>query len=252
MIGGRADILSVHAVNPNQTERSITTMATNVLVADLLFPKRNEYVRGSVKKENVERMRAAITGKDWPFPAILVRKLDKPEKRKGKEYRLKIVDGVTRTTVALLEKRKEIPANVEKMSDVESDITQLSTNLSHGLLVDRKHRDAWARYLVKERKVPVAKLAKELHMTERSVFRMVKGTQTKDTPRKKATKRAASAANTKSEEGMEWTAGSFYSQLHALAKSTKGHAEAITEYGKTNKDKLAPWLDPFMDLLAGN
>jgi hypothetical protein len=227
-------------------------MATTVLVADILFPKRNEYVRGSVKKDNVDRMRASITGKDWPFPPILLRRLDKPEKRKGKEYTLKLVDGVTRTTVALLEKRKDIPATIQKMSDVDSDITQLSTNLSHGLLVDRKHRDAWARYLVKERKVPVGKLAKELHMTERSVFRMVKGTQTKSTPRKKATKRNASAANTASEEGMEWTAGAFYSQLHALVKSTKGHAEAITEYGKTNKDKLAPWLDSFMDLLAGN
>lgn len=228
-------------------------MATNVLVADLLFPKRNEYVRGSVKKDNVDRIRAAITGKDWPFPPILVRRLDKPEKRKGKEYRLKIVDGVTRTTVALLEKRKDIPATIEKMTDVESDITQLSTNLSHGLLVDRKHRDAWARYLVKERKVPVGKLAKELHMTERSVFRMVKGTQTKSTPRKKATKRGAGGNGAGAErEEMEWTAGAFFSQLHALAKSTKGHAEAITEYGKTNKDKLAPWLDAFMDLLAGN
>ena len=57
-------------------------MAQNVLVADLLFPKRNEYVRGSVKKDNVDRMRAAITGRDWPFPPILVRRLDKPEKRR--------------------------------------------------------------------------------------------------------------------------------------------------------------------------
>jgi len=228
-------------------------MATTVLVADILFPKRNEYVRGSVKKDNVDRMRAAITGKDWPFPPILLRRLDKPEKRKGKEYTLKLVDGVTRTTVALLEKRKDIPATIQKMSDVESDITQLSTNLSHGLLVDRKHRDAWARYLVKERKVPVGKLAKELHMTERSVFRMVKGTQTKSTPRKKATKRSAGGNGASAErEEMEWTAGAFYAQLHALAKSTKGHAEAITEYGKANKDKLAPWLDSFMDLLAGN
>lgn len=226
-------------------------MAQNILVADLLFPKRNEYVRGSVKKDNVDRMRAAITGRDWPFPPILVRRLDKPEKRKGKEYKLKIVDGVTRTTVALLEKRKEIPADIQKMSDVESDITQLSTNLTHGLLVDRKHRDAWVRYLVKERKVPVGKLAKELHMTERSVFRMAKGTQTKSTPRKTATKRG-SGNGASAERETEWTAAAFYSQLHALAKSTKGHAEAITEYGKTNKDKLAPWLDSFMDLLAGN
>jgi len=227
-------------------------MVTNILVADLLFPKRNEYVRGSVKKDNVDRMRASITGKDWPFPAIVVRRLDKPEKRKGKEYKLKIVDGVTRTTVALLEKRKEIPCDIQKMTDVESDVMQLSTNLSHGLLVDRKHRDAWARYLVKERKVPVGKLAKELHMTERSVFRMVKGTQTKSTPRKKATKRGGGNGASPEREEMEWTAAAFYSQLHALVKSTKGHAEAITEYGKTNKDKLAPWLDSFMDLLAGN
>lgn len=224
-------------------------MAQNVLVADLLFPKRTEYVRGSVKKDNVDRMRAAITGKDWPFPPILIRRLDTPEKRKGKAYTLKIVDGVTRTTVALLEKRKEIPATIEKMTDVESDITQLSTNLTHGLLVDRKHRDAWVRYLTKERKVPVAKLAKELHMTERSVFRMAKGTQTKVGPRK--ARGGGEAASAKMQMQAEWTAADFYSQLHALAKSTKGHAEGITEYGKTHKDKLAAWLDSFMDLLAG-
>lgn len=229
-------------------------MATNILVADLLFPKRTEYVRGSVKKENVERMRAVITGKDWPFPPILVRRLDKPEKRKGKEYKLKIVDGVTRTTVALMEKRKEIPADIQKMSDVESDVTQLSTNLSHGLLIDKKHRDAWVRFLVKERKVKVPTLAKLLHMTERSVFRMVRGTATKDGPRKKAVKKTAATngAGTAAQDESAWTAADFYSQLHAIAKSTKGHAEAITEYGKTHKDKLASWLDPFMDLLAGS
>lgn len=228
-------------------------MTQNVLVADLLFPKRTEYVRGSVKKDNVDRMRAAITGRDWPFPPILVRRLDKPEKRKGKEYRLKIVDGVTRTTIALLEKRKNIPATIQKMSAVESDITQLSMNLSHGLLVDRKHRDAWARYLVKEHKVPVSKLAKDLHMTERSVFRMVKGTQTKTGPRQSSRgKTSGDAAGEKARLQAEWTAADFYSQLHAIAKSAKGHAEAITEYGKVNKDKLAPWLDAFMDLLAGS
>lgn len=225
---------------------------TQVLVADLLFPKRAEYVRGSVKRENVERMRAAITGKDWPFPAILVRKLDKPEKRKGKEYTLKIVDGVTRSTVALLEKRKTIPATIEKMSDVESDIAQLRTNLAHGLLVDKKHRDAWVRYLIVEKKVSPKKLAGELHMTERSIFRMKKGTQTKSGPRKKATRRVAGSAVSVRETPREWSAADFYAQLHALAKDTKGHAEAITEYGKSHKDKLATWLDPFMDLLAGN
>lgn len=244
--------MSAHAVNPHQNERTPKTMAQNILVADLLFPKRTEYVRGSVKKENVERMRAAITGRDWPFPPILVRRLDKPEKRKGKEYKLKIVDGVTRTTVALLEKRKEIPADIQKMSDVESDVTQLSTNLSHGLLIDKKHRDAWVRFLVKERKVKVPTLAKHLHMTERSVFRMVRGTATIDRPRKQATKKTAKTNGNGASAEMEWTAAAFYSQLHAIAKSTKGHAEAITEYGKTNKDKLAPWLDSFMDLLAGN
>lgn len=233
-------------------------MATMVKVADLLFPKRNEYVRGSVKKENVERMQAALTGRDWPFPPILVRKLDKPEKRKGKEYTLKIVDGVTRTTVALLAKRTEIPATVEKMSETESDIQQLATNLSHGLLVDKKHRDAWVRYLVKVKKVKVPTLAKELHLTERTVFRMAAGKATKEGPRKKPVRRAkktageGGAGETAAKVGAEWTAADFFTRLHALAKDTKGHAEAITEYGKQHKDKLAPWLDGFMDLLAGN
>lgn len=228
-------------------------MAQTVLVADLLFPKRTEYVRGSVKKENVERMRAAITGKDWPFPPILIRRLDKPEKRKGKEYRLKIVDGVTRTTVAILEKRKDIPATIEKMTDVESDITQLRTNLTHGLLVDKKHRDAWVRYLLTERKVKPATLAKELHLTERTIFRMKKGTATKVGPRKPATRKATASGNGNgAAQESDWTAADFYSRLHALAKDTKGHADAITEYGKAHKDKLAPWLDAFMDLLAGS
>jgi hypothetical protein len=96
-------------------------------------------------------------------------------------------------------------------------------------------------------------LAKKLHMTERSVFRMVRGDQTKEGPRKKAVKRTASSnGNGSAGERAEWTAGDFFSRLHAIAKDTKGHAEAITEYGKQHKDKLAPWLDPFMDLLAGN
>lgn len=232
-------------------------MAQNILVADLLFPKRTEYVRGSVKKDNVDRMRAAITGRDWPFPPILVRRLPKPEKRKGKEYTLKIVDGVTRTTVALLEKRKEIPATIEKMSDVDSDITQLRTNLTHGLLVDKKHRDAWVRYLITERKVPVAKLAKELHLTERTIFRMKKGTATKEGPRKKATKKTGKGGDngaSAEREEVAWTPAVFFSALHALAKTTKdkANAEGVAVYAKANKDKLATWLDPFMDLLAGN
>lgn len=228
-------------------------MATAMLkVEELLFPKRTEYVRGTVKKENVDRLRGMLTGKDWPFPPILVRKLDKPEKRKGREYYYKIVDGVTRTTVAMLEKRPVIPAVVEKMSDTESDITQLKTNLTHGMLVDRKHRDAWVRFLVKERKVKPSSLARELHMTERSIFRMARGTQTKVGPRKKAAKRrAVEAAAEKMARANEWTAADFFSGLHALYKDSKGHGDAITEYAKQHKDKLAPWLDPLMDLLAG-
>lgn len=228
-------------------------MATVMLkVEELLFPKRTEYVRGTVKKENVDRLRAALTGKDWPFPPILVRKLDKPEKRKGREYHYKIVDGVTRTTVAMLEKRPTIPAVTEKMTDVESDITQLRTNLTHGMLVDRKHRDAWVRFLVKERKVKPATLARELHLTERSIFRMAKGTQTKTGPRKLAKRRAAAAKEAAEKNGrVEWTAADFFSSLHALYKDSKGHNDAIMEYAKQHKDKLSGWLDPFMDVLAG-
>jgi hypothetical protein len=123
--------------------------------------------------------------------------------------------------------------------------------------VDKKHRDAWVKYLVKEKKIPTAKLAKELHLTERSVFRMAAGTQTKTGPRKKATKRIKPTTgdngkdNGKEKDESAWTVESYMHRLHALANDTKGHADAIGEHIKLHRDKL-PWLEPMLDTLAGS
>jgi ParB-like chromosome segregation protein Spo0J len=229
-------------------------MAQMIKVEDILIPKGNVYVRGKVNKDNLERMSAAITGKDWPFPPIKLRRLEEPVKRKGREYHLVVIDGVHRTITALNHKRTEIPSVIEKMSEVEAEVEQLRTNLSHGLLVDKKHRDRWVRFLVKERKVKVSDLSKELHMTERSIFRMVKGGQTKEGPRKKSKRKSKASAESKdTQTKVEWTPADYFKRLQAMAKETKApNGEALAEYIKQNKDKLAPWLDPFMDLLAGN
>ena len=103
-------------------------MATMVKVSELYFPNRREYVRGTVNKLNRERLEAALVGKDWPFPPILVRKLDKPLKRKKMEYRLAIVDGVTRASIALRHKIASIPADVRPMTDTEAAVEQLRLN----------------------------------------------------------------------------------------------------------------------------
>jgi hypothetical protein len=218
-------------------------------------------------------MAAHLTGKDWPFPPIIVRKLDKPMKRKGKTYTIAIVDGVHRTMLALHSiealklaalggksalpaKYASIPVTVRDLSLLESEVEQLRTNLGHGDNVDKKHRDAWVKYLVKEKKIPAAKLAKELHITERSVFRMAAGTQTKTGPRKKSVKKDRATSNGNGDNGKEtaaaWTPEAHMAMIHTIAKLTKSHADEVTEYVKQNKDKVSPWLEPFLDTLAGS
>lgn len=253
-------------------------MSQMVNVLDLLIPKKNEYVRGKIDKKNVVRIASAITGKDWPLPAITVRKLAKPVKRGKKEYTLAPVDGVHRTIVALSTltpewtkkvngwlkdagldampkgvKFDKIPANVGTFTDVEADVEQLRSNITHGQMLDKKKRDEWVKYLLTKKKMSAETLAKMLHMTKRSVYRMAKGEQTSTEPRKPK----GSATNGKSNgngakhapEPEKWTAEQYFKNLRAMSRELDANKPAIAAYVKSNGDGLG-WLADFTAALA--
>ena len=54
-------------------------MATQVKTTEIMLPRRNEYVRGSVKRDNLVRIATAFTGSDWPggLPPIEVHAMDR-------------------------------------------------------------------------------------------------------------------------------------------------------------------------------
>lgn len=241
----------------------------NVDPREIMLPKGEAYVRGKVDKNNLVRLAAYLTGKDWPFPPVELRKLPKPVKRGKKEFKLIALDGVHRTLLAqhslgavklaalvnakaeIGAKHATIPATISEMSDVDAEIEQLHRNLTHGAIVDKKKRDAWVRYLVRVRKVKPVTLAKRLHMTERSIFRMAAGTATKTGPRKKSVRRASSNGSSSNGAPPTWTAEGYFKMLADVARETKNHAADVSAYVKDHKDKLG-WLEPMLDTLAGS
>lgn len=249
-------------------------MSQMLNVLDLMLPKKNEYVRGTINRKNVIRLASAITGKDWPFPAIKVRRLSKPVKRGKKEYRYTVLDGVTRTFVALatlnpkvaekvngwlkaegLEpmpkgvKFDKVLADVGEYTDTEADVMQLKSNLEHGQLLDKKVRDRWVAYIIKARKMNAEALAKMLHMTKRSVYRMAKGDQTKDTPRKAKGSGKPKAERAERAPEPVWTAEAYFKALRALSREFEENKSAIAVYVKGNGDGLG-WLADFTASLA--
>lgn len=223
----------------------------DVKLAELLPLKRSEYIRGKLDEKNLDRMRGAMTGRDWPFPAIRVRTLDKPRKVKGVEYKLAIFDGEHRRFIAAEFKREHIPAIVEKMSDTEADIAAFDLNITHGALLDKKKRGKWVKHLVKDRKVKVDTLAKKLHLTTRSIYRMLKDVEGLNKPAKKPKKKAGKAAEGKGGEArpVSWTVESFFQGLAAVTKEARQHADAVQSFYRAHKDKLEPHVGPLLEIL---
>jgi hypothetical protein len=224
----------------------------DVKLTELLPLKRSEYIRGKLDVKNLDRMRGALTGRDWPFPAIRVRVLDKPRKVKGVEYKLAIVDGEHRRFLATEAKRESIPALVEKMSDTEADIEALGINISHGALLDKKKRGKWVKRLVKDRKVKVPVLAKKLHLTTRSIYRMLKDVEGMNRPAKKAKKKAKAggeATEAAAEKAATWTVEGFFHTLAGVTREAKKHADAIQTFYRANKDKVEPHVGPLLEIL---
>jgi hypothetical protein len=224
----------------------------DVKLAELLPLKRGEYIRRKLDEKNLTRMREAITGRDWPFPAIRVRVLDKPRKVKGVEYKLAIFDGEHRRFLAVESKRESIPAIIEKMSETEADIEALSTNITHGLLLDKKKRGQWVKHLIKDRKVKVPMLAKKLHLTPRSIYRMLKDSEGMNRPTTKAAKRpkkGKAEGEGGEERAMSWTVEGFFSTLAAVTKEARKHADAVQTFYRAHKDKLEAHVGPLLEIL---
>lgn len=226
-------------------------MAQSIKLAHILPLKRSEYVRGKLDEKNLERMRAARdAGREWPFPPIQVRKLDKPRKVKGVEYQYQIIDGEHRRFLAIEVKKSELLADVVKLSDAQADVDALRLNLTHGALVDYRKRGKWVKRLVKVRKLKVDAIAKMLHLTKRSVYRMVKDAEGMNRPEKpRAAKASKETAGTKPPQEVSWTAESFFASLAALTKEARKHADAVQSFYRQHKDKVAPHVDPLLELL---
>lgn len=221
-------------------------MSQTLKLAALLPLKRSEYVRGKLDEGNLDRMRSSRdAGREWPFPPIVVRKLDKPKKVKGVAYTYAIVDGEHRRFLAVEAKKSEIIADVVKLTPAMADLEALRTNLEHGALLDKKKRGPWVTRLVKVHKMKVPGIAKLLHMTPRSVYRMVAGTDVKKGPRKKA--RASDTGSEKSESS--WSVEQFFTTLAAVSKEARKHADAVQTFYTAHKDKLASMVDPLLEVL---
>jgi len=165
-------------------------MATvfNVPVASLMLPK--VYVRKKRNLAYVEELRdkAKDAGK-WPFPPIEVSGLYKAVK--GKKYQ--IVDGVHRTLAAQLLKIKAIPAVSITLPEEPGQLfwRQFTSNESHGLRVDRDHRDRAILLLLSKRfKLNQVQVAAMTGLTQSSISKIKAGVQ-RQTPEKKAAKKEA-------------------------------------------------------------
>lgn len=226
-------------------------MSQSLKLAALLPLKRSEYIRGKLDEQNLDRMRAARdAGREWPFPPIVVRKLDKPKKVKGVDYTHAIVDGEHRRFLAVEAKKSEIVVEVVKLTPAMADLEALRTNLEHGALLDKKKRGPWVTRLVKVHKMKVPGIAKLLHMTPRSVYRMVAGTDVKKGPRKKSEKKGKGGENGgESAASTSWSVEQFFTTLAAVSKEARKHADAVQTFYKAHKDKLATVVDPLLEVL---
>lgn len=221
----------------------------DVKLTELLPLKRSEYIRGKLDPKNLDHMRQALTGKDWPFPAIRVRSLDKPRKVKGVEYRLAIIDGEHRRFLATESKRTTLPAVVEKLTDTEADIAAFDLNDKHGALLDKKKRGRWVKHLVKDRKVKVEVLAKKLHLTTRSIYRMLSDAKGLNKPSTKPKRKAKPSEESKSVTEVSWTVEGFFTTLAGVTKEARKHADAVQTFYRAHKDKLEAHVGPLLEIL---
>ena len=228
-------------------------MATQtVKLKDVLIPKRRDYVRGTVDKKNLADL--LIVAKDpkhrgWPFrDPIILRKLPKATKD-GKLYG--VLDGVHRCTVAKMVRMATVDADIRTLTDKEAAIVQFTSNLTHGIRLNRKARNAWVKHMRFDLGMKLAEIAREVGMTETSVSRMARDKQTKEGPRKKSERRApaAKAPATPPAKLAPWTPADFFARVKHIGAETSEHPEALRIYARQHSREVVKLLEPLSDLL---
>lgn len=159
-------------------------------IKQLIEPK--EWIRKHLNKDAVASMTAILKDSEgrWSFPPIEVRTISNPEKGKTHE----IIDGLHRVNAAIEAGLKTIPVREVTLTDTAAAVAQLEANIQHGTPLTPVERNRWAIHLVSI-KVDTKKIAEVMHLSVRSIERIVKGEQStkegKRGPNKKKKKETA-------------------------------------------------------------
>jgi hypothetical protein len=232
-------------------------MSQTIKLKEVLIPKRKDYVRGVVDKKNLADL--LIIAKDakhtgWPFhDAIVLRKLTKPTKD-GKLYG--VLDGVHRCTVYKMLHRPSVEADIKTLTDKEAAILQFTSNLSHGIRLNRKARNSWVKHMRFDLGMKLAEIAKEVGMTETSVSRMARDKQTKAGPRKKSAPRVpgsaggakAPAVAPKPPKPADWSINDFLQRVKEAGSYVAEHPETIKVYARQHSREIVKMLEPLMEV----
>jgi hypothetical protein len=232
-------------------------MSQTIKLKEILIPKRKDYVRGTVDKKNLADL--LIVAKDpkhtgWPFhDSVVLRKIAKPGKD-GKLYA--VLDGVHRCTVYKMLRRPSVEADVKTLTDKEAAVLQFTSNLSHGIRLNRKARNSWVKHMRFDLGMKLAEIAKEVGMTETSVSRMARDKQNISGPRKKSAPRvpgsaggAKAPAPAKIIKPAEWTMNDFIQRLKDAGAFIVEHPETIKQYARKNSREMVKLIEPISEVM---
>jgi len=202
-------------------------------LTDLVLPKR--YVRHRIKGGHVQELLAVVRGAAGPggkptslspLPPLLVRPL---AVQKGKGQKYEVLDGMHRLRVAGRLKLSSVDADVKKYaSDADAYMAQLTTNLSHGLALDRESRDEAVKTLGKVYHVGVREIARQTKLAPASVSRIIAGKQYLPAEKRRRGGKATRGKAAKAAKAAEWSPIVWLKQLEALAIEWGRHTPEIT------------------------
>jgi hypothetical protein len=238
-------------------------MAREIDVARIMWP--SDPVRGiastgkpkTIPKQLDDMTTLAKDAKDeWPFPAIIVRKLTAEEATATEsKYTHEALDGVHRLTVARRTKRETIAATVVDVAGGSADAyaVQVRANIGRGTDLDRDVRDA----AIIRMRTPVkaggygltlAEIADKVPLSLASVSRIAKGRQRgkggkvrkTGAKRKKGTRKSATTEHDASTNGAAaFDPASFYVTLAGLVTTYMEHVpEILALRGSVDPDIL--------------
>lgn len=204
---------------------------------------------------------------EWPFPAILIRKLSEDAAAGESKFTHEALDGVHRLTVARRLKRETIPATiVEPENQGDAFAMQVKSNIMRGTDLDRDTRDAAIVKLRTPLKaggygMKLSDIAAKVGLTLTSVSRIARGIQrgtggkTRKAKAKAKTRKPkqttiddAIAQSVKSANGFD--PATFYVALDSLVHMFSAEAPAILAFRESvNPDLFAHASDMVASLV---